>query len=171
MDSVKNRFRREVERLVDRFHALADGRLADRRDGLNQVCEDYYAAYVSCAEEDVRRTYFASVEDRRNTFVGVRFQAERAGMTPREWFVTWVSAHWARKAASVTSSFLILNEALEQPRHVEAQRRVRIRLRELYEESDEALPIRYAARVAQASGLGAVLAWQGSAPTPPSLTS
>ena len=166
MDVIKNRFRRGVETLVDRLCALVDCELAGQRDQLQQIREDYYAAYVSCAEQDVRQTYFASVEDKCSTIDVVRIQADRAGMTPREWFVVRLSTQWARKAASVTYSFPILNRLLGRQEYKEAERRVRVRLREMYEHGDQTSP-GPDTPAAPATGLAALLAWQGSASMQP----
>jgi hypothetical protein len=158
-----NRFQRALEPLVDRICLLGDSGLADQREELNRIRVDYYEAYVSHGEQFAREI-IGTREDWGTLINMARTMAKPEATTPREWLVQRIAGQWATKARSVTLSFRKLNEMIGRGGHAEAERRMRLQLRELYAEP----VIAFQTPLASATGLAALLNQSPSARPLPS---
>src|SRR5262245_51105618 len=130
------RFQKAFEPLVDRLYSIADSTLAEEREELSRIRVDYYEAYVSHGEQFAREI-IRTREDWRTAIDMARSMAKSEATTPREWVVQRIAAQWATKARAVTLSFRRVNEMIGRGEHAEAELRMRLRLRELYEERFE----------------------------------
>jgi hypothetical protein len=159
-------FRQAIEPLVDRVCALFDSALADEREQLNRVREDYWAAYVAHGEQFAHEI-ICTPEDRRTAMEMASTMAKSEATTQREWLVTRIATQWATKAKPVTFSFRRLNEVIGRAGHTEAERQMRVRLRELFAERFEMSTITLKVPAAPATGLATLSGWPPLAPPQP----
>jgi hypothetical protein len=131
-------FRRAIEPLADKLSALADSGLADQSTELAQVREAYFAAYVSHGCQFVSEILPTSA-DWRTAIDMARTMAKSEGTTPREWLVGRIAAQWSTTVEPVASSLRLLEKVIGRPGHAGANRRVRVRLRDLYDEQADRL--------------------------------
>jgi hypothetical protein len=134
---VLGRLRQSIGPLQDRLEGLADDPDIDRRQGRDQICDDYYRTHVNHAEQYLHET-LRSPEDRLNAAWISERQAPEAGTTPCGWLVNQLAKTWTSQAKELTRVYPVLYLVIDADRRfgeedgfAEAERRTRIRFREL----------------------------------------
>jgi hypothetical protein len=145
---VLGRLQQSLEPLQDRLEELGDDSDIDRRrQGRDQICDDYYCTHVDHAERYFHET-LRGREDRLNAAWISERQAPEAGTTPRSWFVNELAKTWSSQAKELTRAYPVLHLVIDADRRfgehgfTEAERRTRVRFRELYDgQLREAVPL------------------------------
>jgi hypothetical protein len=134
MDDAETKFRRTIESLVNELEELADSGIEDHRASLDRIRESYYSAYAVHGCEYVRETFCSTPEDWHGILEIAGTMARSARTTPRSWLINTFSEQWSKKCQAVTSSYVLVDGVLGPRGHAEAERRARIRFREIYDE-------------------------------------
>jgi hypothetical protein len=134
MADAETKFRQTIESLVDELEELADSGTKDYRAALDDIRECYSTAHAAHGCEYVRETLCSTTQDWRTTLEIAGTMARSARTTPRSWLINRVSEQWNKKCQGVTSCYVLIDGLLGPRGHAEAERRTRVRIREIYDE-------------------------------------
>jgi hypothetical protein len=132
-------FREAIEALVDKLYSIADNGVPDHQNRLGEIREEYCSAYILHGVQ-FARDLILNPEDWRTAKSMARTMAKSEGTSAREWFIERVAGKWAAKARVETQSLRLLYKVIGRTESAEAHRRMRVRLRELYDEQPDAPP-------------------------------